>query len=143
MDGVPLVTQCPITPASAFRYNFLADNPGTHFYHSHMGFQRADGVFGPLVVRQSRQMDPHSRLYDYDLSEHVIMISDWLGELGVAKFVAHHHDDGDNKPTSMIINGKGRLPKPMDQLTANETMPLAEFNVQQVCKQKETLTSKS
>jgi len=37
MDGVPLVTQCPISPASTFRYNFLAENPGTHFYHSHSG----------------------------------------------------------------------------------------------------------
>ena len=96
------------------------------------GFQRADGVFGPLIVRQSRDKDPHSTLYDYDLPEHVIMVSDWLGEFGVAKFVAHHHDDGDNKPSSMIINGKGRIPKPRNELTANETMPLSLFSVQQV-----------
>lgn len=60
------------------------------------------------------------------------MVSDWLGEFGVAKFVAHHHDDGDNKPSSMIINGKGRIPKPRNELTANETMPLSLFSVQQV-----------
>ena len=60
------------------------------------------------------------------------MVSDWLGELGMAKFVAHHHDDGDNKPPSMIVNGRGRLPKPKDQLTGNETVPLARFYVQQV-----------
>ncbi|EFX81872.1 hypothetical protein DAPPUDRAFT_49503, partial [Daphnia pulex] len=133
MDGVPLVTQCPISPASSFRYNFIAENPGTHFYHSHSGisFQRADGVFGSLIVRQSRQNDPHSSLYDYDLPEHVMLVSDWLGELGVAKFVAHHHDDGDNKPTSMIINGRGRLPKSRSELTSNETMPLSVFNVEQ------------
>lgn len=97
------------------------------------GFQRADGVFGSLIVRQSPDRDPQSRLYDHDLPEHVILVSDWLGELGVSKFVAHHHDDGDNKPTSMIINGRGRIPKPRDELTANETMPLAVFNVEQVC----------
>ncbi|KAI9555735.1 hypothetical protein GHT06_018250 [Daphnia sinensis] len=131
MDGVPLVTQCPISPASSFRYTFVAGNPGTHFYHSHSGFQRADGVFGSLIVRQSRQKDPHSSLYDYDLPEHVVLVSDWLGELGVAKFVAHHHDDGDNKPSSMIINGKGRIPKPRNELTSNETMPLSVFNVKQ------------
>ncbi|KZS15189.1 Laccase 2 [Daphnia magna] len=131
MDGVPLVTQCPISPASSFRYNFIAENPGTHFYHSHSGFQRSDGVFGSLVVRQNKERDPHSSLYDYDLPEHVMMISDWLGELGVAKFVAHHHDDGDNKPSSMIINGRGRIPKPRNELTSNETMPLSVFNVEQ------------
>lgn len=61
-----------------------------------------------------------------------MLVSDWLAELGVAKFVAHHHDDGDNKPPSMIINGKGRIPKPRHELTSNQTMPLAVFNVQQV-----------
>jgi L-ascorbate oxidase len=86
-------------------------------------------VFGSLIVRQSADKDPHSKLYDFDLPEHVVLVSDWLGELGVSKFVAHHHDDGDNKPSSMLINGKGRLPR---QLTANETMPLSRFQVQQV-----------
>ena len=97
-----------------------------------IGFQRADGVFGSMVIRQSSSEEVHSSLYDFDLADHVIMVSDWLGELGVAKFVAHHHDSGDNKPPSMIINGKGRLPKPRHELTANETMPLALFHVQQV-----------
>ena len=86
-------------------------------------------MFGSLIVRQSVDKDPHSKLYDFDLPEHVLLVSDWLGELGVSKFVAHHHDDGDNKPSSMLINGKGRLPR---QLTANETMPLSRFQVQQV-----------
>jgi hypothetical protein len=97
------------------------------------GFQRADGVFGSLIVRQSRQSDPQSSLYDYDLPDHVMLVSDWLGELGVTKFVAHHHDDGDNKPSSMLINGRGRIPKDRSELTANETMPLSVFNVKQVC----------
>lgn len=37
MDGVPLITQCPITPHSTFRYTFKAAQAGTHFYHSHIG----------------------------------------------------------------------------------------------------------
>ena len=41
MDGVPLVTQCPISPASTFRYKFNASNAGTHYYHSHTGKQQA------------------------------------------------------------------------------------------------------
>ena len=85
-----------------------------------------------MVIRQSRQKEPHSGLYDHDLPEHVILVSDWLGELGVSKFVAHHHDDGDNKPNSMIINGRGRLPKHRGELTTNETMPLSLFSVEQV-----------
>lgn len=37
MDGVPHISQCAIPPGSTFRYEFLADNPGTHFWHSHIG----------------------------------------------------------------------------------------------------------
>lgn len=37
MDGVPHVTQCPITPMAGFRYTFWADDVGTYFYHSHSG----------------------------------------------------------------------------------------------------------
>ncbi len=35
MDGTPYVAQCPIHDSTAFRYNFLAETSGTHFYHSH------------------------------------------------------------------------------------------------------------
>lgn len=37
MDGVPHVTQCPIPPGNTFRYEFEAENPGTQFWHSHIG----------------------------------------------------------------------------------------------------------
>uniref|UniRef100_A0A0P5ZF44 Multicopper oxidase n=1 Tax=Daphnia magna TaxID=35525 RepID=A0A0P5ZF44_9CRUS len=130
MDGVPLVTQCPISPASTFQYSFVAENSGTHYYHSHSGFQRADGAFGSLIVRQSRLKDPLSSLYDHDLPEHVILVSDWLSELGLAKFVAHAHGGKDDIPSSIIINGKGRVSKPKDQLELQEMMPLAVFNVE-------------
>lgn len=39
MDGVPFVTQCPIQPHTTFRYQFIAEDPGTHFWHSHTGKQ--------------------------------------------------------------------------------------------------------
>jgi len=41
MDGVPYVTQCPIPPKSSFRYHYMADTPGTHFWHSHSGMYTA------------------------------------------------------------------------------------------------------
>lgn len=37
MDGVAMVTQCPITYYTSFRYHFVAEIPGTHHYHSHAG----------------------------------------------------------------------------------------------------------
>ena len=41
MDGVGMVTQCPIIPHTSFQYRFSSqDNIGTHFWHSHSGVQR-------------------------------------------------------------------------------------------------------
>lgn len=50
---------------------------------------------------------------------------------GINKFVAHHHSDGDNKPTSLLINGRGRFEAFNSD---NETYytPYARFKVEQV-----------
>lgn len=37
MDGVPMITQCPIFYGQAFKYAFRASKPGTYFYHAHSG----------------------------------------------------------------------------------------------------------
>ena len=52
MDGVGLISHCPIKAGSSFRYIFNATPPGTHWYHSHTGAQRTDGLFGALIVRE-------------------------------------------------------------------------------------------
>ena len=41
MDGVGMVTQCPILPHTSFTYVFQANNSGTHMWHSHSGAQRS------------------------------------------------------------------------------------------------------
>ena len=93
------------TRASIFT-RFIAKNPGTYWWHSHAGLQRSNGLFGHLVIRQPPSRDPHSALYDYDLPEHVMSVTDWLVEMTANRFAAHHNDDGDNKPASMLINGE-------------------------------------
>ncbi|XP_058822343.1 uncharacterized protein LOC131683944 [Topomyia yanbarensis] len=125
MDGVPHISQCPISPETTFRYTFKADNPGTHFWHSHTGMQRGDGAFGPLIIR--RDNDPQQILYDYDLSEHVITVQDWGHIGGVQMFTAHHHSNGDNKPPNILINGRGkyfqRFPKTASITTTTVKQP--------------------
>ncbi len=73
--------------------------------------QRSDGIFGPLIVHQYEKDNVHIGKYDYDLAEHVIVLNDWLHETSINKFAGHHHSDGDNKPNSMLINGKGVFKK--------------------------------
>ena len=66
-DGVPYITQCPISPGQSFTYRFFADPPGTHWYHSHMSNQKADGLYGAMIIRRKLPVLPYS----------VFIISDW------------------------------------------------------------------
>lgn len=106
MDGVPHISQCPIPSGQNFRYNFNAENAGTHFWHSHLGLQRGDGVFGAMIVRNPS--DPLDKLYDFDMSEHTIITNDWTHMPANSVFTAHHHGGGDNKPPNILINGRGK-----------------------------------
>ncbi|KAL3267707.1 hypothetical protein HHI36_006838 [Cryptolaemus montrouzieri] len=99
MDGVPMITQCPILSYTNFQYKFRASSPGTHFYHAFADSDRADGFFGAFVVRQPDKLDPHKKLYDEDLKEHIILLSEWTGDL-VSDF------SEDDFPKAILINGK-------------------------------------
>ncbi|XP_076174595.1 uncharacterized protein LOC143150301 [Ptiloglossa arizonensis] len=127
MDGVPYVSQCPILPGSSFRYDYIATEAGTHFWHSHLGFQRGDGVFGPLIVRVPPSANWHYDLYDAD--EHTIQILDWTRELGIEKFLNHYHADGNNKPPNVLINGFGRFTIARGGSNVSDAMPIATFLV--------------
>ncbi|EEZ98364.1 laccase 1 isoform X1 [Tribolium castaneum] len=131
MDGVPFVTQCPIHPGMTFRYHFNVHNSGTHFWHSHSGFQRSDGTFGPFIVRVPEEDNPHAKLYDYDLSSHVITILDWTKEDGTDKFMSHIHNDGDNKPDTILVNGFGRFKHFVGADNSTVFVPTARFTVEQ------------
>jgi len=99
------------------------------------GCQRADGVFGALIIHVPTSSDAHRGLYDHDLSEHIVQILDWDDKLGVDKFLAHHHANGNNKPKTLLVNGRGRFHQFQDvnSVTVNVThSPTATFTVQQV-----------
>jgi FtsP/CotA-like multicopper oxidase with cupredoxin domain len=71
MDGAPGYTQAPTKPGRTFDYVFRVPDPGTYFYHSHVGMQNDRGLYGPLVVA-----DPREPL-GYD-EEFVVLLDDWL-----------------------------------------------------------------
>ena len=48
MDGVPKITQCTIPRGHTFTYRFMASPAGTFWYHSHVSYQRVDGLQGGL-----------------------------------------------------------------------------------------------
>ncbi|GAA4040175.1 multicopper oxidase family protein [Streptomyces shaanxiensis] len=71
MDGVPPATQTAVRAGSTFTYRFIADAPGTYFFHPHVGVQLDRGLYAPLIVE-----DPREPL-TYD-DEWVIVLDDWV-----------------------------------------------------------------
>ncbi|WP_123982038.1 multicopper oxidase family protein [Streptomyces sp. Ag109_O5-1] len=71
MDGVPPATQAAVRAGGNFTYRFVADAPGTYFFHPHVGVQLDRGLYAPLVVE-----DPKEPL-QYD-DEWVIVLDDWV-----------------------------------------------------------------
>jgi FtsP/CotA-like multicopper oxidase with cupredoxin domain len=119
MDGVEDVSRPPIPPGSEFIYEFKATPAGTHWYHSHVGVQYGNGLFGPLIVEE------RTPIATYDRDE-IVFLNDWFLELGDAllarilkgmdmkmpagKEMKGGKDLGDVPFQSALINGKGRAP---------------------------------
>jgi FtsP/CotA-like multicopper oxidase with cupredoxin domain len=75
MDGAPGYTQKAVPPGGTFDYVFTVPDPGTYFYHSHVGMQNDRGLYGPLIVA-----DPHEPL-GYD-QEFTVVLDDWVDGVG-------------------------------------------------------------
>lgn len=91
------------------RYQWLAGNEGTHFWHAHTGLQKIDGLYGSIVIRQPPSKDPNSNLYDYDLTTHVVLLSDWFHENAAERFPGRLAVNTGQAPESVLINGKGQF----------------------------------
>ncbi|XP_034141196.1 laccase-2 isoform X3 [Drosophila guanche] len=125
-DGVPFVTQCPIQQGNTFRYQWTG-NAGTHFWHAHTGLQKLDGLYGSVVVRQPPSRDPNSHLYDFDLTTHIMLISDWLHEDAAERYPGRLAVNTGQDPESMLINGKGQFRDPNTGFMTNT--PLEIFTI--------------
>jgi FtsP/CotA-like multicopper oxidase with cupredoxin domain len=74
-DGVPAVTQAAVQPGGEFTYRFTAAEPGTYWFHPHVGVQLDRGLYAPLIVE-----DPgEPARYDHDW---VVVLDDWVDGTG-------------------------------------------------------------
>lgn len=55
MDGPEQVNQCPIPPGHTFTYDFVVEQSGLYWYHSHLGSQYSDGLRGIFLVEEEEQ----------------------------------------------------------------------------------------
>ncbi|EKG17545.1 Multicopper oxidase type 1 [Macrophomina phaseolina MS6] len=69
-DGVVSITQCPIAVGETYTYEWKATQYGSSWYHSHIGLQAWEGVFGGIIIN-----GPATANYDEDLG--IMFLNDW------------------------------------------------------------------
>ena len=75
MDGVPGMTQAPVPAGREFSYSFTVTEPGTYWYHPHVGVQLDRGLYGPLIVEDPAEPAD----YDHDWT---VVLDDWIDGTG-------------------------------------------------------------
>jgi len=75
MDGVPAMTQPPVPAGREFTYRFAVAEPGTYWYHPHVGVQLDRGLYGPLIVEDPAE----PAAYDHDWT---VVLDDWIDGTG-------------------------------------------------------------
>ncbi|KAF4459766.1 hypothetical protein FALBO_13472 [Fusarium albosuccineum] len=131
MDGAVGITQFPIPPGADFVYNFTIgdDEHGTFWWHSHSDGQRANGLWGGLVVHSPKEANPPP-------NDFLIMLGDWFhtSHAQVLDWFTDPRNRGNEPvPDSLLVNGRGRLncsmaiparPIVCSQIAVNELKPL-------------------
>ncbi|XP_059173405.1 uncharacterized protein LOC131953968 isoform X2 [Physella acuta] len=126
MDGTNLITQCPIHRWATMKYRFQAVDTGTHFWHSHSSMQRSEGLFGGLVIREPKVLDLQGHLFDHDLPEHYILLSDWTEKMSGEAYAQDFHSGQTTDVNSILVNGMGKakgqtnMPFPVFSVRAGE-----------------------
>lgn len=104
MDGVTGLTQRPLMPGESYLYNFIADNSGTYWWHSHFKTQYVDGLFGALVVK-----DPTHK--QYPGGDAVVLFNDYYHNKSseLLDYYLSPASDGDEPtPYTALLNGVGQ-----------------------------------
>ncbi|GAA1580790.1 multicopper oxidase MmcO [Kribbella sancticallisti] len=71
MDGVAGVTQAAVPSGGDFTYRFIAPDPGTYFFHPHVGVQLDRGLYAPLIVEDPKEPLAYG-------AEWVVLLDDWI-----------------------------------------------------------------
>src|SRR6266511_3115659 len=69
------MTQPPVRPGGRFAYEFTVPDPGTYWFHPHVGLQLDRGLYGPLLVDDPAEPGRYDR-------EQVIVLDDWTDGIG-------------------------------------------------------------
>jgi FtsP/CotA-like multicopper oxidase with cupredoxin domain len=113
-DGTAFISNCPITFGSSYTYNFTANEPGTFWYHAHVGSLGMEGSSGMIVIYDRDAVSYPSQTrskfgsFDYD-AELRIVLSDWYhpSVYTLNAMIEHNPFQWVGNGDSILINGKG------------------------------------
>jgi len=80
MDGPANITQAPVPPGGRYTYEYVVQQSGTYFYHSHArpDRQQALGMYGALIIHPRDTAKEEKA----DL-EYVVQLQEWLNRDGL------------------------------------------------------------
>jgi uncharacterized protein DUF4396/multicopper oxidase len=80
MDGPGYITQIPVAPGGRYTYEYVVQQSGTYFYHSHTqpDRQQALGLYGALIIKSRNAAAEPSATYEY-----VVQLQEWLRRDGL------------------------------------------------------------
>ncbi|XP_074657291.1 uncharacterized protein LOC141910498 [Tubulanus polymorphus] len=133
-DGIPWLTQCPQLPGEIFTQRFKAYPYGSFWYHSHVGIQLSDSLYGAFIIHPKKAEQP---LVSGDFNvmfgdiNHEVIGNAWYLYLtnNIWSSLAAKYNDSslDQRYHSLVVNGRGRYQAP-DGTFLTES-PLTEFEV--------------
>ncbi len=133
MDGVPGMTQQVVAPQGTFLYEFTAPDPGTYWFHPHVGLHLDRGLYAPLIVEDPAEPGRYDR-------EYVIVLDDWTDGVGQSPEAAMEdlragrgphaaHQNGGGPRSEFLNSGGGDVSYPLFLLNGRHSSAPVELPV--------------
>lgn len=116
MDGSSAFTTCALQPGDEYTYRFVVqpEDVGTHWYHSHVGMSRIDGLWGMLIVHarndERKVLSERAPSFDTHWDEEIaIAVGDHFHDMGpesLARYVSRWLQKAEPVPENALINGR-------------------------------------
>jgi FtsP/CotA-like multicopper oxidase with cupredoxin domain len=116
MDGVPVITQAPVPAGRDFAYRFTAADPGTYWYHPHVGVQADRGLYGPLIIEDPAEEGAYDR-------EWTVVLDDWIDGTGCTPDQVLAALRGGMSGMSPASASRGMAGMDMPSASASSSMP--------------------
>ncbi|WP_237648688.1 multicopper oxidase family protein [Halobacillus sp. SY10] len=132
MDGVPGLTQDAVQPGDTFTYEFIANDAGTYWYHSHQHSSKQvdKGLYGPLVIEEKSkkfEKDKTFILDEWAVNQEKQSLSN-MGGMMMGSMSGDGEADTKQMYDTLTVNGKsGSAIQPLE-LEAGETARLRFVN---------------